>query len=368
MAILANVKKVITDIVFPELIKNGEYSSFLENTTGRFDYWAQALKELKGGKQICPWHGDATERTRLVICDKEYPEGLLEFDLKLLIDEVFSGSWYKDDAANTILIVRKVDGSLDFSWIRLRDFIQRMSKSSFTIQHLKDAFKSKPQRNMTLCSDHPGELFLRDVGIPDRLLLNYDAFFAENRIRDLRITLDDERLRGVNLGWIGALKMPGSNLLSRQDLEVRLQGSFETVVKDFVSNTRGQFALGNASKDPVYFSQDVFDRVVGTVALLVGGEPEISQMDLIAKTSRMIAPMPMRNWVQDVVVQYKAMHDENEQVGMEVQNVVDGIISVLGCDELEDKEDDGYDEKEMLEAMLPDGMDDGFSPSTFFGD
>lgn len=88
MAILANIKKVITDIVFPELIKNGEYSSFRENTTGRFDYWAQALKELKGGKQICPWHGDATERTRLVICDKEYPEGLLEFDLKLLIDEV----------------------------------------------------------------------------------------------------------------------------------------------------------------------------------------------------------------------------------------------------------------------------------------
>ena len=367
MAILANVKKIITDVVFPELVKNGEYSSFLEHTTGRFDYLAQALKELKGGKTICPWYGDATERTRLVICDKEYPEGLLEFDLKFLIDEVFSGTWYKDDAANTIMIVRKVDDALDFSWIRLRDFIQRMAARCMTLRHLKDDLQNRPQRNVTLYSGHPGELFLRDVGSPDRLLLNYDAFFLENRLRNFQVTLDDERLRGVNLGWIGALKMPGSNLLSRQDLEVRLQGSFETVVKGFASNTRGQFALGNASKDPVYFSQDVFDRVVGTVALLVGGEPEISQMDLIAKTSRMIAPMPMRNWVQDVVVQYMAMHDENEQVGMEVQNVEDGI-SAHGCEELEDKEDDGYDEKEMLEAMFPDGMDDGFSPSTFFGD
>lgn len=364
MAILANIKKVITDIVFPELIKNGEYSSFREDTTGRFDYWAQALKELKGGKQICPWHGDATERTRLVICDKEYPEGLLEFDLKLLIDEVFSGSWYKDDAANTILIVRKVDGSLDFSWIRLRDFIQRMSESSFTIRHLKDDFKSKPQRNMTLCSDHPGELFLRDVGIPDRLLLNYDAFFAENRIRDLRITLDDERLRGIELGWIGALKMPGSDLLPRQDIDVRLRGSLETVVKDFVSTTHGRFALGNASNDSVCFSRDVFDRVVGTVAFLMEGEPEMSQIELIAKTSRMIAPIPMRNWVQDVAVQYKVMLDENEQVGMDVQNVVDGM-SAHSCDDLEG---DGYDEKEMLVAMFPDGMDDGFSPSAFLGD
>lgn len=364
MAILANIKKVITDIVFPELMKNGEYSSFLENTTGRFDYWAQALKELKGGKQICPWHGDATERTRLVICDKEYPEGLLEFDLKLLIDEVFSGSWYKDDAANTILIVRKVDGSLDFSWIRLRDFIQRMAERCLTLKHLKNDLQNRPQRNMTLYPGRPGELFLRDVGIPDRLLLNYDAFFAENRIRDLRITLDDERLRGIDFGWIGALRMPGSDLLSRLDLEVRLEGSLESVVKDFVSTTRGQFALRNASKDLVCFSQDVFDRVVGTVAFLVEGEPEISQMDLIDKTSRMIAPIPMRNWVQDVVVQYKVMLDENERVGMDGQNIVDGR-SAHGCDDLEG---DGYDEKEMIKTMFPDGIDDGFSPSTFFGD
>ena len=91
------------------------------------------------------------------------------------------------------------------------------------------------------------------------------------------------------------------------------------------------------------------------------GEPEMSQMDLIAKTSRMIAPMPMRNWVQDVVVQYKAMLDEN------VQNGVDGM-STHGCEELEEEEEDEYDEKEMLDAMFPDGIDDGFSPSTFWGD
>lgn len=54
MAILANCKKIVTDIVFPELVKNGEYSSFGEDTTGRFDYWAHALKELKGGKTTCP--------------------------------------------------------------------------------------------------------------------------------------------------------------------------------------------------------------------------------------------------------------------------------------------------------------------------
>ena len=361
MAILANCKKIVTDIVFPELVKNGEYSSFGEDTTGRFDYWAHALKELKGGKTTCPWCGDAIERTRLVICDKEFPEGLLEFDLKFLIDEVFSGSWYKDDAVNTIMIVRKVDRTLDFSWIRLRDFIQRMAEKCITLRHLKNDLQNRPQRNMTLYSGHPGELFLRDVGSPDRLLLNYDAFFGENCIRDFQIELDDESLRDIDLGWIGALKMPGSDLLSRQDLEVSLQGSLETVVKDFVSNTRGQFALGNASKDSVYFSQDVFDRVVGSVAFLVKGEPEMSQMDLIAKTSRMIAPMPMRNWVQDVVVQYKAMLDEN------VQNGVDGM-STHGCEELEEEEEDEYDEKEMLDAMFPDGIDDGFSPSTFWGD
>lgn len=208
---------------------------------------------------------------------------------------MFSGSWYKDDAVNTIMIVRKVDRTLDFSWIRLRDFIQRMAEKCITLRHLKNDLQNRPQRNMTLYSGHPGELFLRDVGSPDRLLLNYDAFFGEDHIRDFQIELDDERLRGIDLGWIGALKMPGSDLLSRQDLEVSLQGSLETVVKDFVSNTRGQFALGNASKDSVYFSQDVFDRVVGSVAFLVKGEPEMSQMDLIAKTSRMIAPMPMRN-------------------------------------------------------------------------
>ena len=184
MAILANVKKIITDVVFPELVKNGEYSSFLEHSTGRFDYLAQALKELKGGKTICPWYGDATERTRLVICDKEYPEGLLEFDLKFLIEEVFSGTWYKDDAANTIMIVRKVDDALDFSWIRLRDFIQRMTERCMTLRHLKNDLQNRPQRNVTLYSEHPGELFLRDVGSPDRLLLNYDAFFLENRLRN----------------------------------------------------------------------------------------------------------------------------------------------------------------------------------------
>lgn len=364
MAILANVKKVITDIVFPELVKNGEYALFREETTGQFDYWAQALKELKDGKAACPWHGDAAERIRLVICDKEYPEGLLEFDLKFLIDEVFGGSWHTDDAANTIMIVRKVDGALDFSWIRLRDFVHRMAESCLTLRHLKNDLQNRPQRNMTLYLGSPGELFLRDVGSPDRLLLSYDAFFLDNRIRDFQIALDDNRLRGIELGWFGPLKMPGSDLLSRQDLEVRIQGSLEAVVKDFVSNTRGQFALGNASKDSVYFSQDVFDRVVGTVAYLVESEPEISQMDLIAKTSRMIAPMPMRNWVQDVVVQYKAMLDENKQVRTDVQNVADGMPA-HGCDELED---DGYDEKEMLEAMFPDGIDDGFSPSTFVGD
>jgi hypothetical protein len=365
MAIHENVKKIISNVVFPELVKNGEYASFSEDATGRFDYVAYALKELKEGKVISPWCNDAKERIRVVICDKEYPDGFLEFDLKYLIEEVFSGTWYKDDAVNTILIVRQVDGMLDFSWIRLRDFIQRMAERCLTLRHLKNDLQMRPQCNVTLYSGHPGELFLRDVGKPDRLLLNYKAFFFENRIRDFQIALEDERLRDINLGWIGALKMPGSDLLSRQELDARLQGGFEKVVKDFISNACGQFALGNASKDSEYYSQDVFDRVVGTVASLIAHEPEIAPYDLIANLSRMIAPIPMRGWVRDVAVQYKAMLDENRREGEAIQNVVGGV-SAYDCDEMEEEEN--YDEKEMLETMFPDGVDDGFSPSTFFDD
>lgn len=365
MAIHENVKKIISNVVFPELVKNGEYASFSEDATGRFDYVAYALKELKDGKVISPWCNDAIERIRVVICDKEYPEGLLEFDLTYLIEEVFSGTWYKDDAVNTILIVRQVDGMLDFSWFRLRDFIQRMTERCLTLKHLKNFLQMRPQCNVTLYSGLPGELFLRDVGRPDRLLLNYEVFFFENRIRGFQIALKDERLRDINLGWIGELKMPGADLLSRQELDARLQGDFEKVVKDFISNTCGQFALGNASKDSEYYSQDVFDRIVGTAASLIAHEPEIAQYDLIANLSRMIAPIPMRGWVRDVAVQYKMMLDKNNREGQAPQNVVGGM-SAYDYGEMEKEEN--YDEKEMLEAMFPDGIDDGFSPSTFFGD
>ena len=361
MAIHANVKTIISNVVFPELVKKGDYASFSENETCRFDYVAHALKELKDGESISPWHKDAIERIRVVICDKEYPEELLEFDLKYIIEEVFSGTWYKDDAVNTILIVRQVDGMLDFSWIRLRDFIQRMDERGVTLKHLKD-FLQRPQCNVTLYSGHPGELFLRDAGKPDRLLLNYDAFFLENRIRDFQIALENERLRDIDLGWVGKLKMPGADLLPRQELEARLHGNFEKIVKDFISNTCGQFALGNASKDAKYYSHDVFDRVVGTVALLIAHEPEIAEYDLIANLSRMITPIPMRSWVQDVAVQYKAMLNENGRKEQALQN------GEMVADSCADLEEDGYDEEEMLETMFPDGIDDGFSPSTFLGD
>jgi hypothetical protein len=54
MAILANVKQVISDIVFPEIIKVGMYSSFLVKAEGRFDYWAKFLEELQNGEYLRP--------------------------------------------------------------------------------------------------------------------------------------------------------------------------------------------------------------------------------------------------------------------------------------------------------------------------
>lgn len=313
MANFGIVKRFISERVFPEMVKEGMYSSFSVTANGKFDFSANAIKELKDGEIVQTWRGYASERIRIVICDRTYLGEMLEFDLDYLISDVFSGTWYNDDSANIILIVRKAGEHLEFSWIRRIDFILRMEKQAMTRKHLQSDFKDSAQIDSTLWSGHQGELFLRNVGKPDRLLLNYDIFFAPSVIRRFQVSLNDPRIKNLDLGWVGECRLPGKELLSLQELDNKLHGNFASVVSAFKSSTHGQFANSLASKDIVYYSQDMFDRVVGTVACLVESDPKIADNVLKARLSRLIAPMPMNNWVNTIAVQYKAMLNDKKR-------------------------------------------------------
>lgn len=313
MANFGIVKRFISERVFPEMIKEGMYSSFSVTANGKFDFSANAIKELKDGEIVQTWRGYASERIRIVICDRTYLGEMLEFDLDYLISDVFSGTWYNDDSANIILIVRKTGEHLEFSWIRRIDFILRMEKQAMTRKHLQSDFKDSSQIDSTLWSGHQGELFLRDIGKPDRLLLNYDMFFAPSVIRSFQVALKDPRIKDIGLGWVGECRLPGKELLSAQELDKKLNGNFSSTVSAFKSSTRGRFADSIAQNDVAYYSQDVFDRVVGTVACLIENEPQIADNILIARLSRLIAPMPMNNWVNAIAVQYKAMLNDKKR-------------------------------------------------------
>ncbi len=292
-------------------------SSFSATPDKRFDFIAQALKEMKNGEFVKTWRGDAEERIRVVVCDKVYTGGLLEFDLNFLLEEVFGGICNQNDVANTMLLVRKSGNDLVFSWIRLRDLVWRMdgkmmTRSSFMVlQQLPKGSVTRPFG--------PFAIFLRDEGYPDRALLSFKEYFADSCLRVFQINLDDARVRDVDLGWIGNQELPGTELLSKEELDLRLHGTFSSVVRGFMSTSRGCFAHDNALKDPTYFSQDVFERVVGSVACLIAEEPTIKQYSLLAKISRMIAPLPMCNWVTDIAVQYKAMLDNQIQTKIKQQ-------------------------------------------------
>lgn len=309
MASLGAIKHFVEEVVFPELVKDGMYSSFASVTEGRFDFSAHALLALKNGEYVRPSLFEEEERIQVVVCDRVFPGEMLEFDLGFLMDEVFSGAWYKENSANTILIVRKTLGLLNFSWIRLSDFIPRRYECGISINQLR-YLRDMPPLDMTCLPGPPGEIFLRDAGRRDRLLLNYAEVFSDSCIREFTLSLDDERLGNVLSGWQGNCEMPGQQLQSRQELDERLKGSFDSIVGMFKNSSRGEFSLGNATKDPLYYAQDVFDRIVATAACLIKENERISQQQLIAKVSRMIAPIPMRRWVQDVAVQYQAMLED----------------------------------------------------------
>ena len=355
MANFKKVKQLITETVFPEMVKDGMYSEFAVMENGAFDFSAKALKEIKAGKIERPWWGHEAERIKIVICDREYPDDMLEFDLDYLI-EALSDSWFKEDVANTILLVRKVNANLDFSWIRLSELCMSMDRAMITRTYL-NGLKSRPQINVTLFAGHSGELFLREEGCSDRLLLNYDKFFNDSVIRSFRMSLDDDRVAKIDFEWQGACKMPGEDLFNSEELDIKLNGTLVSIIDEFRNHSRGQFSWSLASQDNQYFSEDIFDRVVGTVSYLTDAFPGIPQYDLIAKLSRMIAPLPMRNWVQSIAVQYMAMLEEKSRQVFQEQEIKDDVhddgdektlIVRIGCKYSYDCDFNDYEEGERI--------------------
>ena len=312
MEILENIKRFIEDVVFPELVKDGMYSSFSSVSEGRVDFSANALLELKNGERVRTDFWNENEEIRVVVCDKVYPGEMLEFDYTFVIDEMFGCARNNDAVPNMLLIVRKSCGYLVFSWIRLTEFRYRNSERGLSIGHLK-FLRERPQMDMTDVPGLLGEMFLRDVGCRDRLLLNYSEFFSDSCIREFKIPLDDDRLKNVLLGWKGNCEMPGKPLLSRQELDKRLKDGIDSIVGKFLNYSHGIFALNHAEKDASYYSKDVFDRVVGTVAYLKENDAAISDWKLIAQLSRMVAPLPMRLWMQNVAGRYQAMLNDELQ-------------------------------------------------------
>lgn len=300
------VKRLIADAVFPEMVKKGFYLSFEEKGETGFDFVATAKTEVQDGAIVNTWAGDAEERIKVFVCDREYANGMLEFLRGDIVNEIFCGMWHKPDFPNVILIVRRKDCALEFGWIRLRDFLIEMDRRCLTLRHFKDDFREGGEDNVTFFSGHPGELVLHDKGEPDRVLLAYDTYFGKSEIRHISLPLAETGDAG--LGWDGMTDLPGLPLQTVEELDVRLKGKYRETIEKFKGKERGAFALGLAVKAGA--QEEQFNRVAGTVACIISDRPEITQLDLINSLSRRILPVPMCGWTQSVAVQYKAMLDE----------------------------------------------------------
>lgn len=344
------IKKLLMDVVFPAMVEEQIFQSFASEN-GNYEFTAETINVLKDGLIVKANSFSCLERVKLIVIDNIYEGDFLEFELDSLIEDVFSGR-FGDGQANTFLFACIRNDKCDFVWVNAADFVYKMTEQGMTLRHLKQDMKGKPNSNATWYLGHPGELFLRDEGRPDRLLLNYERYILPHAIHLFSITLDKGLMHRYGFRNTSIEQFPGECLQSSTVLERQLGRRLSDVVDEFRNTSRGAFIfkLAEGRKD---FSTGDLSRIIGITAKIIKDDPSISQFELIATLSRRVSPYIMDGLIQNIAVQYKAMIDDAKHAETHAHTSLNTEV-VDVPDEMEDS-DDNMD----IVWMYPNGHDDG---------